>query len=76
MLNYIKCNLRQIRNTETGAIERVTLLSVESDMQGYRGVTDPTSQVYELPFILHALAGTELEPVEQKGFPYSFPVTF
>lgn len=79
-LNFIKANLREIRNTETGEVERVTLMSIESDMAGYRNI-DPSAsvgtQVFELPYILHALASAGLKPTEQPmGFPYSFPITF
>lgn len=76
-LNYIKCNLRQISNKETGELKRVTLLSVESDMDGYRNVDAPSSQIYELPYILHALSFSDIQPVVgQMGFPYSFSISF
>lgn len=78
-LNYIKVNLREIRNGATGKVERVTLLSVESDMEGYRGqdaAVPASRQVYELPYILHALAGVGISAQEDRGFPYSFPVKF
>lgn len=78
-LNYIKVNLREIRNSATGRVERVTLLNVESDMEGYRGLdaaVPADRQVYELPYILHALADSEIEVPETRGFPYSFPIKF
>ena len=79
-LNYIKVNLREIRNGVAGNVERVTLLNVESSMEGYRGLEAAVPagrQVYELPYILHALAGTGLTGVWQdSGFPYSFPLNF
>lgn len=78
-LNFIKVNLRQVKNTATGEVERVTLLNVESSMEGYRGLDAATavfSQVYELPFILHALARSEIDVPETRGFPYSFPIKF
>lgn len=74
-LNYIKCNLRQIVNKD-GQVERVTLISVESDMKGYNGVTDPMAQINELPYILHALSLTDIKTVGQTGFPYAFPISF
>lgn len=74
-INYIKCNLRQIVNKD-GKVERVTLIGVESDMKGYRGISDPAAQINELPYILHALSITEIKTVEQKGFPYAFPLKF
>lgn len=78
-LNYIKVNLRQVKNADTGEVERVTLLNVESNMDGYRGIdaaTAVSSQVYELPFIFHALAGSDIDVPETRGFPYSFPIKF
>lgn len=78
-LNYIKVNLREIRNGTTGKVERVTLLNVESDMEGYRGqdaAVPVGRQVYELPYILHALAGVGISAQEDRGFPYSFPIKF
>lgn len=78
-LNYIKVNLREIRNGATGKVERVTLLSVESDMEGYRGLdaaVPADRQVYELPYILHALSGAGITAQEERGFPYSFPLKF
>lgn len=78
-LNYIKVNLREIRNGATGNVERVTLLSVESDMEGYRGLDAAVPvgrQVYELPYILHALSFTDVTAQEERGFPYSFPLKF
>lgn len=74
-LNYIKCNLRQIVNKD-GLVERVTLISVESDMKGYNGVTDPMAQINELPYILHALSLTDIKTAGQMGFPYAFPISF
>lgn len=78
-LNYIKVNLREIRNGATGKVKRVQLLNVESDMEGYRGLdaaVPADRQVYELPYILHALADSEIEVPETRGFPYSFPIKF
>lgn len=74
-LNYIKCNLRQIVNKD-GQVERVTLISVESDMKGYNGVTDPMAQINELPYILHALSFSDIKTAGQTGFPYAFPISF
>ena len=79
MLNYIKVNLREIRNTKTGKVERVTLLNIESDMAGYRGLdaaSPASSQIYELPYILHALSFADITAPEERGFPYSFPLKF
>lgn len=78
-LNYIKVNLRQIKNGATGKVEQVTLIDVESDMNGYRGLDSGLSsglQVYELPYILHALSYSDVEQTEQRGFIYSFPIKF